>query len=95
MTGSLPAAAAGKAAATEAVENPYGLEALWKSIQKRLNKRGASLVPDGIPGPKTVRALQSDLRRINGLPANRPKVTGRLDTSTIKAWQRSLNARKF
>ena len=72
-----------------------GLKALWKSIQKRLNKRGANLVPDGVPGPKTVRALQSDLRRINRLPADRPKVTGKLDTSTIKAWQRSLNARKF
>ena len=31
VTGSLPAAGAGKAAATEAVENPYGLEALWKT----------------------------------------------------------------
>ena len=29
------------------------------------------------------------------LPHSPVRVTGELDTSTVKAWQRSLNARKF
>lgn len=75
-----------------AASTAAGRKALWKAIQKHLR---AGLKVDGVPGPTTIRALQTHLRKVNRLPANRPKVTGVLDRATLKAWQRSLNARKF
>ena len=72
-----------------------GEAALWRAIQSRLNKRGAKLAVDGIPGAATYRALQADLRKINRLPANRPKVDGLIGPATVRAWQKALNAKKW
>ncbi|RHA43679.1 D-alanyl-D-alanine carboxypeptidase family protein [Cellulomonas rhizosphaerae] len=74
--------------------------ALWKAIQRRLNKRLAGtkgfkpLTVDGKAGPATIRALQTWLRRV--LPIlRRPKVDGVFGPNTVKALQRALNARRF
>lgn len=69
-----------------------GRKALWKAIQRHLN---AGLKVDGVPGPATIRALQTYLRKVNRLPSHKPRVDGLLGPATIKAWQRSLNAKKF
>lgn len=76
-----------------------GEAALWRSIQRRLNTKLAgvkgftALEVDGDPGARTIRALQTYLRRV--LIYGRPKVDGRLNAATLKALQRALNARKF
>lgn len=81
--------------AVTAATTPAGQKALWKAVQKRLNKRGAYLVPDGIPGDATWTAVQRDLRAINTSPENRPAVTGKPNQHTIRAWQKALNAKKW
>lgn len=76
-----------------------GKTALWKSIQRRLNSKLAKtkgfkpLAIDGDPGPRTIRALQTCLRRL--VLIGRPKVDGLMGPTTVKALDRALNARKF
>jgi D-alanyl-D-alanine carboxypeptidase len=76
-----------------------GKVALWKSIQRRLNAKLAGvkgykpLTVDGDPGPRTIRALQTYLRRL--VVIGRPQVDGIDGPHTFKALQRALNARKF
>jgi len=72
----------------------------WKAVQRQINrmmkgtKNWKPLVRDGYPGPKTIRGLQSSLRKVN--PAiHRPAVDGSLGPQTVKAWQYALNARKW
>ena len=81
-----------------AASKAAGRKALWKAIQQHLNahsKAKTRLRVDGVLGTTTIKALQTYLRQVNRLPANRPRVDGLLGPATIKAWQRSLNAKKF
>lgn len=76
-----------------------GTDALWRAIQRRLNSHLAHtkgfrvLTVDGDPGPATIKALQTYLRRV--LLTGRPGVDGVLGPNTVKALQRALNAKRF
>ena len=75
-----------------------GRKALWKAIQGHLNAHSKSkprLKVEGVPDAATIKALQGYLRQVNRLPMHKPRVDGLLGPATIKAWQRSLNAKKF
>lgn len=82
-----------------AASTAAGRKALWKAIQQHLNAHSKAKtrlrVDIEVPGATTIKALQTYLRQVNRLPANRPNVDGLLGPATIKAWQRSLNAKKF